>query len=125
MYPEIVFHSCDKVIWLCLEMRFYLKCLLSHRAPSTWKAAGQPRRSLRLRVLFLGTRDMSRPAQGGEGWVSGWRHTPLSLFNAPCLFTSTAMFYNILNSHIALLALSGAWDLALEWSCPLSVSRNE
>lgn len=29
------------------------------------------------------------------------------------------MFYNILNNHIALLALSGAWDLALEWSCPL------
>lgn len=29
MYLEIVFYSCDKVIWLCLEMRFYLKCLRS------------------------------------------------------------------------------------------------
>lgn len=22
----MVFHNCDKVIWLCLEMRFYLTC---------------------------------------------------------------------------------------------------
>ena len=25
----MVFHSCDKVIWLCLEMHFYLDCSLS------------------------------------------------------------------------------------------------
>lgn len=94
---------------------------MRHPLGRRWSAQKEPQAP----GAVSGRLDMSRPAQGGGGWVSGWRHTPLSLFNAPCLFTSKAMFYNILNSHIALLALSGAWDLALEWSCPLSVGRNE